>query len=123
MVITNIVLSFLLFPTYKHVGLGIATSVAGWVNVLLLFMGLRGFFSIDKPLWGKFARILLASIIMAAIIVPASYLCRDWITGMIIQRVIALAMIIGSGLSIYALAALFLKATSIQELKSFMKRS
>ena len=123
MVITNIILSFLLFPTYKHVGLGIATSVAGWVNVLLLFMGLRGFFSIDKPLWGKFARIMLASIIMAAIIVPASYLCRDWITGMIIQRVIALAMIIGSGLSIYALAALFLKATSIQELKSFMKRS
>jgi len=123
MVIVNIVLSFALFPSMKHVGLGIATSVAGWVNVVLLFMGLRGFFTIDKALWSKLGRITIASVIMAAVIMPAAYFCQDWINGVVWQRAAALAAIIGVGLSAYALAALLLKATSVTELKSFMKRA
>jgi len=123
MVIVNIVLSFALFPAYKHVGLGIATSVAGWVNVVLLFMGLKGFFTIQKSLWSKLGRITLASLLMAAVILVAAYFCEPWLVAAFYQRIIALGVIVGMGLSTYALAALLLRATSVAELKDFMKRA
>lgn len=123
MVIVNIVLSFILFPIYEHVGLGIATSVAGWVNVLLLLIGLKGFFAMNKALWGKIGRILLASAVMAVTIYAASYFCQHWISGNILQRVSSLSVIVLTGLSAYAIAALLLRATSVGELKSFMKRA
>lgn len=122
MVIVNILLSFALFPTLKHVGLGIATSIAGWVNVIFLFLGLKGIFQIDRPLLDKFWRIFIASIIMIAFIVPASFLCEGWISGAVWQRLIAIMLIVGTGVIAYALSALFLKATSIQELKSYLRR-
>ncbi len=123
MVVVNIVLSFLLFPSMKHVGLGIATSVAGWVNVILLFLGLRGFFHVSPALLAKLARVVGASVAMALILLPASHFCADWISGAVIQRVCALGVIITGGLVVYAIASILLKATSLAELKSYMRRA
>lgn len=123
MVIVNIILSFLLFPKYGHVGLGIATSVSGWVNVALLLYGLKGFFHMDKTQWVKIGRVLLASILMTLIIIPAAHFCQDWIQGAFIQRVSALAGIVIAGLAIYIVSALVFKATSLTELKSYMRKT
>lgn len=122
MVVANIILSFILFPIYGHVGLGIATSVAGWINVVLLVIGLKGLFTLDKALMNKIGRIIICSIIMVVIILPVAYLCEHWILGNLFQRVAALATIVGSGLTAYALSVLLLSATSVSELKSFMGR-
>ena len=122
MVIVNIILSFLLFPTMQHVGLGIATSIAGWVNVILLMMGLRGFFHMDKELWYKIGRILIASVIMAIVVLAAAFFCKAWIVGAILMRVTAVGVIVGIGVTAYALSALSLNATSVSELKSYMKK-
>ncbi len=123
MVIVNIIFSFALFPTYKHVGLGFATSIAGWVNVVLLFMGLRGFFAIKKPLVMQIGRIILASLCMAVVIFVASKYCAPWIAGSFVPRTSALLVLVGSGLTTYALAAIVLKATSLTELKGYMRKS
>jgi len=117
----NILMSFLLFPTYKHVGLGITTSIAGWVNVVLLLIGLRGLFSFNRARWMKMGRIALASVAMAAVVMVASHFCEPWIMGAMWQRLTALAVIIGSGLTSYALAALLLRATSLGELRHYLK--
>jgi putative peptidoglycan lipid II flippase len=47
-VLVNIVFSLLLFPFFGHVGIAIATSISAWVNVVLLWVGLRGFVTLEK---------------------------------------------------------------------------
>jgi len=123
MVIVNIVFSFILFPKYQHVGVAIATSIAGWVNVALLVIGLKDFYKIQTSLINKLGRMTIAAIIMAVIVFVAGKLCHDWITGVFYQRIIALTVIVGCGLCTYAIAALMLKATTVTELKGYMRRS
>jgi len=64
--VINIALSLLLFPTLKHVGIALATSVAAWANVLLLaiFLGRRGHFSLDAKEWKQQALILGLTLLM-----------------------------------------------------------
>ena len=68
-VAVNIVFSIVLFslfrPTgYGHVGIAIATSLAAWVNVILLWRGLKGFVVFRPRDKRKLIRIVIASVIM-----------------------------------------------------------
>ncbi|MHA6689329.1 murein biosynthesis integral membrane protein MurJ [Devosia sp. A449] len=65
-VVANIVLSLLLFPTYLHVGIAIATSVAAWLNAILLavFLARRGHFALGLADWRKHGLIIAISTIM-----------------------------------------------------------
>jgi putative peptidoglycan lipid II flippase len=67
-VVINVALSLLLFPTLKHVGIALATSIAAWANVLLLaiFLARRGHFSLDAKEWRQQALILALTIVMGA---------------------------------------------------------
>ncbi len=117
-------LSFALFPQMGHVGLGVATSVAGWVNVALLYFGLKGLFTLDQALLSKIGRICASSAVMALCILPASFFCKGWIfEGIFIQRIIAIGLVIGTGITAYALSCICLKATNLAELKSYLKKS
>ena len=67
-VVTNIVFSLLLFWWLRpkgigHVGIALATSIAAWVNVILLGIGLRrqGYIKLDRRLLDKFWRIGISS--------------------------------------------------------------
>lgn len=123
MVASNIVLSLILFPRIGHEGLALATSIAGWVNVALLLYGLRDWFSIDQKLLLQLGKIFCASVLMALAVKGASYLCADWLNGGELIRIIALGAIIGLGVTLYAVSSLFLGATTLVELKSYLKRS
>ena len=65
--IINIVLSLALFPTLKHVGIALATSIAAWANVVLLaiFLGRRGHFTITAAEWRQQGMILLLTLVMS----------------------------------------------------------
>ena len=68
--ISNIILSLTLFPVYGVVGLGIATSAAGWLNALLLW-GVLHFGNHYRIAAGTLKNILLicgASLLMAVIL-------------------------------------------------------
>ena len=67
-VATNIALSLLLFPAYRHVGIAIATASAAWVNVLLLagMLALRRHFALTAPQWRAQAAIVAISLVMGA---------------------------------------------------------
>ena len=58
--VTNMVLCVPLFFLFKHVGCALATSIAGWVNVILLAIGLRrlGFLKMPPGFGSRLLRMI-----------------------------------------------------------------
>jgi len=121
-VVVNIVASLILFPMIGHLGIALATSIAAWVNVVLLLVGLRGFFSIDRPLVAKLAKTIAASLVMGAAVWTAARVAEPWIHAGGIRSGAGLAAVIVFGMAVYLAAALGTRATSIQELKAAFKK-
>lgn len=118
----NIVASLCLFPIFSFVGIAIATSIAGWVNVLLLVIGLRGRMGLGPERRGKLTRTFFAAAVMGAVVWFANLGLESWFDGAQWQRVVAMLLVVGVGFSAYALLALGLKATSVAELKAGFRR-
>ncbi|MDA7863391.1 murein biosynthesis integral membrane protein MurJ [Akkermansiaceae bacterium] len=117
-VLVNIVMSLALFPFYGHVGLAFATSVAAWVNVALLWFGLRGFVNFQGENWKRLLGMVIASSVMALALVFAKPLLAPWLGDIFWQKAIAMTLLMALGVVVYALAVLKLKVTSISELKA-----
>ena len=121
-VLVNIVVSLLLFAPLGHVGIAIATTIAAWVNVLLLARGLKGLVHVDKAFWTKALRICMASVVMGALVWGGYQLLGSWFEDAFWKQCTALALLIGLGMSVYAVLVLALRATSIAELKAGFRR-
>ncbi len=122
-VVVNIVFSLLLFPFYGHVGIAIATSVAAWVNVVLLWIGLKGFVTLERENWRRLGGMVIASVAMALGLYAARSLMGGWLESGFLMKVVATAVLIGFGATIYGIGVLFLKVTSVEEMKSAFRRS
>jgi putative peptidoglycan lipid II flippase len=68
--VINVVVSLALFPTMRHVGVALATSIAAWANVALLaiFLARRGHFKLTVREWRQEGLIVLLSAIMAFVL-------------------------------------------------------
>jgi len=118
-VLVNIVVSLLLFGRLGHVGIALATAVAAWVNVALLLFGLKDFWKADSRLKKRLPRIIIATMIMGIGIWIINKAIEGWfVESGFGQRLLGLSILVISGLLIYAIAALKLKATSIEDLKN-----
>ena len=122
-VAVNIGCSLLLFRLllpggYGHVGIAIATAVSAWVNVVLLWRGMDGFVKIPRSEWQRLLRMALASLLMGAVVYLAGLALESWLSGTLWQRMIALALIVGTGITVYGALALSLGATSLSALRS-----
>jgi putative peptidoglycan lipid II flippase len=117
-VLVNIVFSLLLFPFIGHVGIAVATSIAAWVNVLLLWIGLKGFVSLERENWRRLGGMLLASLIMAVCLVGAKSMMTSWLEGGVWTRMVSTGLLVGFGMSVYAVGVLLLKVTSLDKLKA-----
>lgn len=121
-VLVNIVVSLALFSSLGHVGIAIATTVAAWVNVFLLARGLKGLVHVDKEFWRKTLRICLASIVMGGLVWAGYQLLGSWFEDVFWKQCASLALLIGFGISIYAVLVLVLRATSLAELRVGFRR-
>ncbi|MGB2428099.1 MAG: murein biosynthesis integral membrane protein MurJ [Akkermansiaceae bacterium] len=121
-VMVNIVFSLALFAPLGHVGIAIATTIAAWVNVLMLARGLRGMVHVDMEFWSRVLRICLASVVMGALVWAGYWLLEAWFTDGFWRQCIALALLVGFGMLIYAVLALVLRATSLAELRAGFRR-
>jgi len=117
-VLVNVVLSLALFPFFGHVGIAIATAVSAWVNVALLVIGLRGFWRPDTDTLRRLPKMLFAALLMGATLWGLHQLIADWFTGALAMKALGLALLIGTGIAVYAAAALALKATSLKAIKA-----
>lgn len=122
-VLVNIVISLALFPFYGHVGIAFATSVSAWVNVFLLWFGLKGFVRMKGENWKRLFGMVVASVIMAVALFGAKALLATWLTDVFWQKAVAMTLLIGAGATIYALAVILMKVTSVRELKSAFRGS
>lgn len=107
--VVNLILNLILIQFWAHVGLAAATAIAAWLNVALLYRGLkqRGHFELDRRTLIASGKFVAASLVMAAFLYWAN---AEW-AGMFLEdgltRVGTLAGFVAAGGTLY-FAALFL---------------
>jgi putative peptidoglycan lipid II flippase len=116
----NVALALLLFVVLGAVGIAVATSIAGWLQVALLAGTLRERkqFAFDQTFNRRFPAICAASLIMGAAVWALAHGLSAWfepLNGVVVQ-VAALTLLVGTGLTIYTGAAALLGAFDAKSL-------
>ncbi len=123
-IVVNIVLNLALIPTIAHVGPPLATAVAAWINVAMLYVALRrrGHFALDRQLTHRLPRFAAAALLMGAALFFADRLVAPWTTGAVLTRVIGMGALVGAGCVVYALACLATGAFRLADLRALLRR-
>lgn len=123
-VVVNLVLNLTLIGPFKHVGMAIATSTAGWVNVLLLMIILRkrNMFVPDRMLKIRAAKMLAASVVMAGSLWLLLPVTEALFAQGIWHRAAALTGLIGAGGIVFLATLMALRTVSISEIKGAFRR-
>jgi putative peptidoglycan lipid II flippase len=105
----NVALALLLFVVLGSVGIAVATTLAGWIQVVLLAATLRERkeFVFDQTFTRRFPAICVASLIMGAVVWALAHGFAAWfepVSGAVIQ-VASLILLVASGLAAYSGAA------------------
>ncbi|MEO9773671.1 murein biosynthesis integral membrane protein MurJ [Roseibium sp.] len=104
--IVNVGLSIAMFPVLKHVGIALATTIAGWMNtgLLIVFLWRRGHFVPDFKLLRRLLLVLLASLLMGLIVhFAAQYLAPSLSDAWLLVRVASLCALVLTGMAVFAL--------------------
>jgi putative peptidoglycan lipid II flippase len=112
----NVGLALTLFVVLGAVGIAIATTIAGWLQVVLLAGTLRAReeFALDLTFRRRFPGICGASLVMGTMVWVMAHGLEgffDPAEGLLVQ-VVALAALVGTGLAVYAVAAFLFGAVS-----------
>jgi putative peptidoglycan lipid II flippase len=128
----NVAVSLMLFVVFMragimpHLGIAIATTLAGWVNAIMLWRGLvtRGHFAADARLVRNLPLILLASAVMGAVLWLALPLARPYLdAGRIVPvKFGALAAIVVLGSLVYFVMAQLTGVISLGQLRRLLSR-
>ncbi len=123
-VAANVVISLALFPLIGYVGVAIATSASSWLNVALLYRGLRkgDLYVADARLKRTMMRVMAAVAAMVAVLYGAEWLLQPWFAGDSLQRFGALGLFVGAGGLVYAIAVIVFGAVSRADLRRVLKR-
>ena len=110
--VLNILFIFVLVGPLLHVGIALATALSNWVNVFLLGYVLhrRNHFQFEPTLRKRIGRILLATTVMAIVLIGLTHLLGHW------PIVLALAITIVAGCGTYIALAVILGAMSPRQL-------
>lgn len=125
-IVVNLGISVALLNVLGHVGLAFATAMAANVNTLLLMTVLyrRGLWQADARLKRRSLLILLASLGMAiALFLLDRFALPVWYAGSFWQRIMALGLLIGSGMAVYLACAMLFGATRPSEWRAVLRRS
>ena len=82
-----------------------------------------GFVTISRQEWKRFSRMVLASLLMGGVVYLAGIALESWLIGTLWQRMGALALILGTGVTVYGTLAISLRATSVGTLRSSLMSS
>jgi putative peptidoglycan lipid II flippase len=125
--VVNIVLAYPMFLWLGPAGCALATSIAGWVNLVLLWLGLRkaGYLRVTAPFITRVTRMVMASAIMGGLIWFLAGYANPWLmtAGSFLVRVGVLCGLVAIGVVIYFAAVIATRVYSVSELKARLKRS
>jgi len=121
----NLVGNLTLIWPLGFVGVAVSTAIAAWVNVLMLYWVLhkRDQLKMDARFRSKGLRIIAASLAMGVALWLLGPLLDPHMTGGLVNRMLWLGLLCGSGGLVYGAAALLLRAYTIGELRSQFSRS
>jgi putative peptidoglycan lipid II flippase len=107
-----------------HVGPPLATALASTINVYMLYrtLRLRGHFEADAQLKRRLPRLALAALIMGAAIWFLAPYADPWLTRSLIERGLALAVLVGGGVAVYGASCFLTGAFALRDLKSLLRR-
>ncbi|MBC8130266.1 MAG: murein biosynthesis integral membrane protein MurJ, partial [Rhizobiaceae bacterium] len=103
--LANIVLSLVLFSWYAEQGIALATTLAGWLNAVLLFEGLRrrGLWHLDRPLLKRSLLVLVSAALMGAAVIGLQTAFQPWMGpgSTVVSQIAGLLVLIGVAMAVY----------------------
>lgn len=120
----NVALNLALIGPLQHVGIALASSISGWLNVAIMgfILHRRGHLKFDSQLRARVPRLTLAALVMAGALVGALYALSGLTQMRFLWQAMLLAALIGGGAILYGALVLALKAGSIGALRASLKR-
>ena len=120
----NLCLTLILMQFLAHVGIALATTIAGWINALTLLALLirRGHFHFDERARRNLPRVGLAALGMGLVLEILQSVLAPALAGSSIARIGALAVLIATGLAAFALLALVLGVADWRGLLGRLRR-
>jgi putative peptidoglycan lipid II flippase len=123
-VVVNIVGALALFPAMGHIGLALATSLAAWVNFVLLAGTLwaRKAFRPSPATLRRVALILLAGAAMGAALWGMQVVASDWLAGPLLLRLATVLGIIALAAAVYFGTVIATGALDRAQLMAMLRR-
>lgn len=123
-VVINLVLNLLLIRPFAHVGMAMATSIAGWVNLVLMaaILHKREVFVPDALLKRRLTRLTLAALAMAGALWATHPFAAPYYEGSMAVRTAALLVVITGGMAVYGVAVIGLRAYDLGALRRTLRR-
>lgn len=126
-VAVNVVISLSLFPFIGHVGIAIATSIAGWVNAGLLYWILyrRGLWEIDRTMIRLLMLMVASAVLMGLCVWATTWLLDGQLSREAILpiRAAALGLVVTVGIATFFGFAHITGAARLGGLKAMVVRS
>lgn len=122
----NVVLSIVLFQYFAHVGIAIATTIAAWVNVVFLWMGLqrRGFWPLETTTMRRCLMMLVASIGMGAVLFGLHlFLEAEGFLNGFFARAFSMIVIVLVGMIVYFALCRLTGAVNFRQILGNLRRS
>jgi putative peptidoglycan lipid II flippase len=115
-IVVNLAFNLILMGPFKWVGMAMATTISGWLNVALMTTVLikRKWLVANNELIKQISLIIGISAVMAGVVYAATAWLEDWLAGGEIMRFSALTIIVMLGLASYAAAALAVNCMDIR---------
>ncbi|MBA5778800.1 murein biosynthesis integral membrane protein MurJ [Stappia sp. F7233] len=121
--VVNVAGALALAPFLAHVGIALATSLAGWVNTLLLGFTLwrRGHFRLDAGAAKRLPLLCLASVLMGFVLYGGALSLASLLAApSLLTRFSALALLVLVGMAAFAV---FVQLTGVVDLKGYLGRA
>jgi putative peptidoglycan lipid II flippase len=120
----NLCLTLVLMQYWAHIGIALATTISGWLNALLL-LGLlmrRGHFGLDGRARRNLPRVGVAAVGMGVVLVALRVALTPATPGSTMLQIVALAILVCTGLATFAALALGLGIADWRDLLGRIRR-
>ncbi len=123
--LVNLVGNLILIWPFGFVGIAISTAISAWVNTGLLYLALHknGHLKLDDRFKRRAIGVLGSGLVMAAALFGLNPYIESYMTGGLIERVIALGILCGAGGLVYACVAALSGAFNLGEIRQQFSRT